>query len=451
MDSERAISRGNPVESALMSLLLLEKKARNASNLPQLQFIMLNQTRTLVDYDHLILWDPLQNRITGASGVPEVDVHAPLIQWLNKHCSTIAKTTRKNDIHRLATHEWLPFDRSMFAEHLSEVLIWFPVKGTDGELVCVLLLSRSEPLSIREERLLDLLGDSYGHTWIALRNSQKPKRLSLPGRKKFWVSAVVLCIALMFVPVRQSVLAPSEIISSSSVVVRMPINGVVQRLNVRPNHFVKKGQLLMTLDARQLNDQLAQARQRLAISSAELRLARQQSFYDGSRKASISILEGREKLAKSQVSYLQKKLKRTSIYSPQDGISLFDDQGDWIGRPLNFGEPIMFVADPKKTQLEIQLAVENMMELKPGDEIRFFPNSNPTEAILAEVKTIAYHSTLQNDGQYAYVLKGMFVENNHIHQMGLKGTAKLYGKKTTLFYYLFRRPISHLRLWWGAL
>jgi hypothetical protein len=33
--------------------------------------------------------------------------------------------------------------------------------------------------------------------------------------------------------------------------------------------------------------------------------------------------------------------------------------------------------------------------------------------------------------------------------MGLKGTAKIYGDKVPLFYYLMRRPISALRQTFG--
>jgi multidrug resistance efflux pump len=441
------------IETALLSLLQLEQKARQALTLQQLQFVMLNQSRILVDYEQAILWDACRQEVRGASGVPSVDGHAPLTQWLNRRCRHLIRQNSAREIHRLPVHDWPESDQRMAAEHLSQAIIWLPVMDAQGQLQCVLLLSRTQPLSFREKRLLSFLNEAYGYVWQSLSQAEKRKRIRWFPRKKkqIWAVGVLMTAVAMFIPVRQSVLAPAEIVSSTSVMVRMPLSGVIKQLHVIPNSPVRQGDPLVTLDAQRLNEQLAQARQQLTISRAELRLARQQSFYDASRKASITVLEGRQKLAQSQVDYLQQQVSQTEVVSEQDGIALFNDQGDWVGRPLNLGEPIMLIADPRHTQVEVRLAVEDMMPLHKGDEVRFFPNSRPTEPIQASLQNIAYHSTLQNNGRYAFVLKAAFHHVDKVPQMGLKGIAKLYGQKTTLFFYLFRRPLSRLRLWWGAL
>lgn len=64
---------------------------------------------------------------------------------------------------------------------------------------------------------------------------------------------------------------------------------------------------------------------------------------------------------------------------------------------------------------------------------------------------MAYRSTLQNDGQYAFELKAQMDAEQGSPTMGLKGMAKIYGERTSLIYYLLRRPLSHLRMWWGGL
>ena len=40
---------------------------------------------------------------------------------------------------------------------------------------------------------------------------------------------------------------------------------------------------------------------------------------------------------------------------------------------------------------------------------------------------------------------GYRITEDAIPRIGLRGTAKVYGEKVSLFYYLFRRPITYLR------
>ncbi|CAM3759248.1 multidrug resistance protein MdtN [Vibrio aerogenes CECT 7868] len=450
----------NTTETRLLSLLQLEQKARQATTLQQLQFVMLNQTRIIAEYEQAVLWDVQHQAVCGASGVLSIDRQAPLAQWLNRRCRSLIKQDVASGIHRVQVDDWPQADQQMFSQHFADVMIWLPVTDPEDRVIAVLLLSRTQPLSIREKRLLTFLQQAYGHAWQAInrQNVRLSKNIRLPQKKRLWVCGGLIAAAVMLIPVHQSVLAPAEIISSASSMVRLPVSGVVKSLHLTPNSPVKQGDHLLTLDAQRLNEQLAQARQQLAISRAELRVARQQSFYDASRKASIAVLEGRMNLARLNADYLQQQVSQTEIFAQQDGIALFDDQGDWIGRPLNLGEPVMLIADPSRTQLEVRLAVDDMMPLEAGDQVRFFPNSRPAEPIQARLTTMAYHSTLQDNGRYAFVLKAAFQSvadsgrpSQDVPQMGLKGVAKVYGRKTTLFFYLFRRPLSQLRLWWGAL
>ena len=49
----------------------------------------------------------------------------------------------------------------------------------------------------------------------------------------------------------------------------------------------------------------------------------------------------------------------------------------------------------------------------------------------------------------AYRVEASIVEPEIDVRIGLQGSAKIYGSKVSLFFYLFRRPISALRQFTG--
>ena len=53
------------------------------------------------------------------------------------------------------------------------------------------------------------------------------------------------------------------------------------------------------------------------------------------------------------------------------------------------------------------------------------------------------------DGTLAYVVRAALVPGHNFPRIGLRGTAKIYGERVTLFYYLARRPLAAARQFLG--
>ncbi|MNJ03472.1 hypothetical protein D3C73_1637900 [compost metagenome] len=62
---------------------------------------------------------------------------------------------------------------------------------------------------------------------------------------------------------------------------------------------------------------------------------------------------------------------------------------------------------------------------------------------MAQLERAAYEAQTTAAGQLAYRLDATFVEASP--RIGLRGTAKLYGERAPLAYYLLRRPLAALR------
>ena len=85
-------------------------------------------------------------------------------------------------------------------------------------------------------------------------------------------SAVALVLLLLF-PVRQSVLAPAEIVPDTPFVVRSPLQGVVEAIAVRPNQVIKKGDVIVRMESRDLKDRLQAAEQSSMLLPVTVKLS----------------------------------------------------------------------------------------------------------------------------------------------------------------------------------
>lgn len=466
-----------PAQAALLAALLqLEQRARGCADEQALAFLMVNETHALAPYRQAVLWhgdaEGGDGRIAALSGLAVPERHAPFNVWLARllarHAAAPAARA-PGPLPRPGASQ--PDDAAMWAEHLPANAWWLPLplqgqaprRGGErqAEGPAGLLLLREAPWTSAETAVLALAADAYAHAWRALRGPRAAGRAGWSGlarglpraKRRRWIAALgVALLALLALPVRQSVLAPAEVVARAPEAVRAPLQGVVDRIEVRPNQPVAAGQLLATLDARELQAKLESARQALAVAEAEWRQGQQQALFDERSKATLALLQGKRDQAAADADYYAQSLARTQLRAERAGIALFDDPADWVGKPVALGERIMLIADPRDAELEVQLPVSDAIALPADARARLFLNAAPASPIAATVLRVGYRAAPTADGTLAYRVRARF---DHAPapggalRVGLKGTAKLYGERTVLAVYLLRRPLATLRVWLG--
>lgn len=471
---------GAPVSNAgvaerLAALVGLERRARACTDADQLAFLMVNDSHALVPYRQAVLWQggPVTpaGRILALSGLAVPERDAPFNVWmaalLARHAASPAGRRAGPMTRPLAVadagadaHQ----DAAMWAEHLPAHAWWMPLcrAGGDGGPAEGLLLLRETPWQAAEAGTLELLADAYAHAWQALQKPAASRgraarlrawRAGLRGWRWRW-GAAVLSLLVLACPLRQTVLAPAEIVARAPEAVRAPLPGVVDHIDVQPNQAVQPGQLLAALDARELQGRLEAARQALAVAEAELRQGQQQALFDDRSKAGLALLQGKRDQALADRDYFAQAVARTQLRAERAGIALFDDPADWIGRPVALGERIMWVADPADVELEVLLPVADAVTLPPAARVRLFLHSAPTTPLEAELVRVGYRAAPTPDGTLAFRVRarlsaGAADAPAALRRVGLKGTAKLYGERTVLAAYLLRRPLAAARLWLG--
>ncbi len=270
----------------------------------------------------------------------------------------------------------------------------------------------------------------------------------LLGSRVLW--GLVLVSLLMLLPVRLTVLAPAELVPRDPAVVRSPLDGVVERVLVEPNERVLAGQPLFEFDRVGVRNRLQIARRALEVIDAEYRQKAQLALLREDGKSALALLQAKKAEQEAEIAYLQIVEERGMVGAPVDGVVMFDDPSEWIGRPTVTGERVMLVADERKAEVEAWLSLADAIPLAPGARVAVYLNADPLTPVAATLRYIAYQASERPDGTFAYRVRAALDALQAELRIGLKGTAKLEGESVTLAYWLLRRPLAAARAWLGV-
>lgn len=437
-----AAERRSDAGGGLVALLDLQRRLLRAGSAAETAFIAVNDLHVLIPYRQAILWSRRRG-VEAVSGLATLEPDAPFLLWLAPVLDHLAR--QHADVALLTAADLPPALAEPWPEWLPPHALWVPLSASPDE-AAGLLLAKDTPFRATDPPTLAYLADALK---VARERFDRPSpwsRLSgrLGSRRRRLALAAAGVVAL-FVPVTGSVLAPAEMMPAHPVVVRAPLDGVVDRVHVAPNDAVGEGQPLLDLDATTLAGRLDVARQQAATAEAEHRQAAQAQVFDPKAKTQVAILAGRLEEKTAEVNWLESQLDRIRVKAPKAGIVVFDDVSDWIGRPVAVGEKVMLVADETDTEVEAWVAVADVGETRPEAPLTLFLNTAPLSPLRAMVRTVAYEASARPDGTLAHRVRATLADGEDRHRLGLKGTARIDGATVPLVWWLFRRPLAAVR------
>lgn len=445
---------------ALATLLDLSQRARRAASARELGFLLVNDSLELAPYRQAALWLPNEGLYT-LSGLIQVEANAPYALWLEQVCAHLA--LQPDTLTRTLTPADLPPELSMhWAEWWPNQALWLALPAESAHpnngQACGLLLVGDMPWPIETQTLLREWVDTWWHafralyrpqrwSWRALSRGLRTGLTAQPGRSWWrqprWQLAT-LALVVMVLPVRLTVLAPGELVPAHPVVIRAPLDGVVDVFHVQPNQRVDKDQPLFGFDEALIQSRLEVANQTLVTAEAEYRQTSQQALTDAKYRPQLTLLTGKIDEKRTEVNFLKEQLTRARVLAPRDGVALFDDPTEWIGRPVAVGERIMRIAAPKDIEVEAWLPLADAIALPPGAPVDLYLNASPLSSVSATLRYMAHDAVQRPDGSYAYRVRASLAAPTD-HRVGLKGTAKLHGPRVPLIYWVLRRPLASFR------
>lgn len=432
-------------------------KAFDADTQEALKFIILNDTIHLVRYNRAILWNFEFGAFTllGVSG--QVDIHARS-DFAEKWKKLIDQIASKEEPQILMAGDFAA-EKSIWEEMQqgsNTTILWLPLTA-DGKMVLGLWLElwyfkEGNPPDQKEslDLLSKFLAPTYGLAWEKLKASISPVRFVKRYAHPLLLILLSFLISTFIVRVPLRVVAPCEVVPKDPYYVTAPLDGIIEKVDVKPGSAVKVGDLLFSYDRRVIEKNLEVAKKKVEIASAEWNRALNLGQRDKESLTQVSILKLKLDKEEFERNLAQYEYDQSSVKAKIDGVVLLDDPDTWRGKPVKMGEKVMVVTNSNETKVKIWIPESDNVWLNVEIPIRVILNTRPEESLEAKLIYVSNESSVNEKNIASFVAEANWVKPPEDVKLGVRGTAVLYGDNVSLFYYGLRKPWALLRYFLGV-
>ena len=439
-------------QTAVLALLRIEGEARAAKSVGELAILIANETRKITRARQIFVLRPAASTgwlVLAATGLAKIDANVPLVQLITQAVGRL-----KADAGVNATRE---FKLQSYADPANETArlypyghaLLFPLSDKKGAVFAVVLLLREEAWRAGEQTLCARLSVSYAQAWYWAATNN-PVGLGFKIKTRTAAISAVALLAVALFPVSMTTLAPLEIAARNATIVTAPIDGVIEAIPVDPNSAVKAGDSLIRLVDTNLRNKLAVAERETQVADAKVKKTLLLAVTDTRGRHELAIARAELAVKTAERDYARDLLARAAVVAGKDGLALFGDKREMIGKPVSVGEKIMEIADPAAVEIRVDIPVSDVIILMPGARVKVFLDSAPLTPLEAKIVRADYQAK-QHDGAALAFRATAILSDDTIPapRLGIRGTAEVFGGTVPFVFYVLRRPISGLRQWAG--
>ncbi|MBV5327340.1 MAG: hypothetical protein JZU65_06835, partial [Chlorobium sp.] len=218
----------------------LEARARAANTLAELGFSIANDSYALLEFRQALVFkeNAVTSRLLTVSGLARPAVDSPYLIWLQRTWPWLQQQL----IGRPGWFE-LPKETSEVPPSILEGweewwptgIFALPLQRRSGESlgwVCFLL---DQPPADFQESALRQVVQTWSYCWEMLQGPNKNnwhlRWKALNTRRRFLAGLAI--VIFLFLPIRQTALAPAEVIALDAAAVASPLDGVIKTIHIR--------------------------------------------------------------------------------------------------------------------------------------------------------------------------------------------------------------------------
>ena len=243
-----------------------------------------------------------------------------------------------------------------------------------------------------------------------------------PGRptlKLATASALVALFALMLVEGEHRVTAKSLLEAEVLRAAVAPFDGFISSAAARAGDTVRAGDLLATLDDRDLVLERTKWR-----AEREKLVQKQRDALAKHQRTDIVVLETQIRQAEAQLKLADEKLSRARIVAPFDGVVVSGDLSQSLGSPAEKGKTLFEIAPPDAYRVIVQVDERDVryvaVEQNGSVAIAGVPG-RPLPIILTKITPVS----VTEDGQNFFRVEARLTERIADLRPGLEGVAKV--------------------------
>lgn len=352
---------------------------------------------------------------------------------------------------------------ALIAEHGGKAVCSIPF-AVDGEFAGVVCLERhnGESLGDQEVKLAQGIAELAGpilitkqrdDRWLPVKAADSAKlhlgRLFGPRHLGYkLVGALLAGLVAFFSLVDGDYRVSADALLEGAVqrVIVSPQQGYIATASVRAGDLVEAGQVMASLDDRDLE------LERLKYSSErEQYLKEYREALAGRDRAKVKILDAQIRQAEAQLSLTNDRLARLKLVAPFDGVVVSGDLSQSLGAAVERGEGLFEIAPLDRYRVVLQVDERQIGDVRLGQQGHLAPTGMPSARLPFTVEKITPVATAE-EGRNYFRVEASLDEVPEFLRPGMKGVGKILVDQRRLIWIWTRELIDWTRMkvwaWW---
>jgi len=267
------------------------------------------------------------------------------------------------------------------------------------------------------------------------------------GLKLGAITTVLLTLFFIFTDGDYRVTADARLEGTVQRAVAVAIAGYVVEANVRAGDIVKAGDILFSLDDRDLR------LERLKWTSQKLQSSREYSeAVADHNRAKARILSAQVEQAEAEIALLDEELERTRVKAPFDSFVVSGDLSQSLGSPVERGDILFELAPLNSYRVILNVDERDIDEITVNQIGQLALSSAPEQALPITVEKITPLSTAEEGQNYFRVEARLDGDIAPMLRPGMEGVGKINIERRKLIW-IWTHKITHwIRMffwsWW---
>jgi multidrug resistance efflux pump len=423
-------------EKVLAMALEFASRSANMASLDEISFMLTNDLRVLAEFDRCFLITHFQDKsqVVAATHQPFIDKKSKLQSVLHgvaPHLSGI-------DYPILFDSKAGATD-APFSADLRELLVSY-VDHAECTFVFIEYFDDKlppKPALMALVKVAPVFASALASLWVFKKNSAATRILK-PQAGGFFRSrkmattyvpilsvVILITLLLFFVELPFEVGGEAEIVPEQKQFAFCRIGGLIDKVFVRHGSMVRKGQVLATLDPRDLEREIAGEQRRFEILTKEMNLLRSRAVEDPVKLAKSELLELKRMNVTKELEYLKWQQQFLEIRAPVSGVVVSKDVEALSGKSFQAGEPFCEIAELSPLFIKIYVPEDRIAYVRKGQDFKVYLNNDPLSGFAAKVDEIAPRSIVRPRLGNVYEVRGRFGDPPPGIRTGMKGIGKI--------------------------
>lgn len=219
-----------------------------------------------------------------------------------------------------------------------------------------------------------------------------------------------------------------------------PQQGYIARNHVRAGDIVQEGDVIASLDDKELLQEERKWRSQLAQLMKEYLKA-----LAGFDRAEVAILRAKQQQAEAQLTLVEQQLARTRLIAPFNGLVVSGDLSQSLGSPVSRGEVLYEIAPIQSYRVIIKIDDRDIGYISTGQKGTLKLSGMVDQVIPIVIDRITPVSKAE-EGRNYFRVEAAMTENSDLLRPGMEGVAKIEINDKKLIWIWTRRLLDWFRL-----